>query len=59
MSLRESYRVTLDFFGIRNTILFIRFPYNVIYHCEDDRVLELLWLEVPSLQVTLDLFKYR
>ena len=36
MSLREFHCVTLDFFGIRNTILIIIFPYNVIEHWHED-----------------------
>ena len=52
--------VILDFFGIQNTILIIRFPLNVIENWnEDDPVLGVFWLDVPSLQVLLDLLKNR
>ena len=61
VSLREVHRVILDFSpGIRNTILIILFPLNVVEHWrEDDQVLELIGLNVLSRQVLLDLSKNR
>ena len=55
MSLRDFHRVILNFLGIRNTILIILFPFNVIEHWhENDSVLELFgldWIFSLSLQV--------